>query len=102
MNCLIYPRAWLDIEETMTYLRAEAGDEIAIRFWEHAQVTLNTLTQQPFLGRPRADLKPAEIRSWRINGFENWLVFYQVSPTEIKIFRIRHGMMDLPKIFRQG
>jgi toxin ParE1/3/4 len=101
MTYIIHPRAWLDIEETMTYLREQAGDEIAVRFWEQAQATIIALTRQPFLGRARPDLKPSDIRSWRVNGFENWLVFYQVGATEIGIFRVRHGMMDLPKIFQK-
>jgi toxin ParE1/3/4 len=101
MTCLIYPRAWLDLEETMTYLRDQSGDEIAIRFWEQAQATFLALTRQPLLGRPRSDLNPPNLRSWRVNGFDNWLVFYRATESEITIFRVRHGMMDLPKIFQK-
>ena len=100
MNYTVHPRAWLDIEETMAYLRDEAGDGMAVRFWEHAQATFAALTRQAFLGRPRPDLKPPGLRSWRVNGFENWLVFYQTGAT-VEVFRVRHGMMDLPKIFQK-
>jgi plasmid stabilization system protein ParE len=85
----------------MTYLRDEAGDEMAVRFWEQAQITFAALTRQPFLGRPRPDLKPPGLRSWRVDGFDNWLVFYSVGET-VAIFRVRHGMMDLPKIFSKA
>ena len=101
MNYTVRSRAWRDLEETMTYLRDEAGDENAIRFWEQAQATFAALTRQPFLGRPRPDLKPEGLRSWRVNGFENWLIFYRVAAAEIEIVRVRHGMMDLPGMFRK-
>jgi plasmid stabilization system protein ParE len=63
-------------------------------------VTFVTLNRQPFLGRPRPDLNPPGVRSWRVSGFENWLVFYQAGET-VEIFRVRHGMMDLPVIFKK-
>ena len=100
MNYTVRPRAWLDLEETMEYLRDQAGDEIAVRFWEQVQVTFLALNRQPRLGRPRPDLNPPGIRSWRVNGFENWLIFYQ-SGEAVEIYRVRHGMMDLPEILRK-
>jgi plasmid stabilization system protein ParE len=63
MNYTVYPRAWLDIEETMAYLRDEAGEGTALRFVDHAQATFAALTAQPFLGRPRPDLRPPGLRS---------------------------------------
>jgi plasmid stabilization system protein ParE len=96
MKYIVRPRAWLDLEETMAYLRDQAGDELAIQ----TQETFVALTRQPFLGRPRPDLNPQGLRSWRVNGFENWLVFYQTWAT-VEVFRVRHGMMDLPKIFQK-
>jgi toxin ParE1/3/4 len=100
MKYTVRPRAWLDLEETMAYLRDQAGDELAVRFWGLAQETFDALTRQPFLGRPRPDLKPPGLRSWRVNGFENWLIFYQAGTT-VEIFRVRHGMMDLPKVIQK-
>ena len=100
MKYAVRPRAWLDLEETMAYLRDQAGDEMALRFWEQAQMTFEGLTRQPFLGRPRPDLNPPGLRSWRVNGFENWLVFYQAGET-VEIFRVRHGMLDLPAVFQK-
>jgi len=95
MKYAVRPRAWLDLEETMAYLRDQAGDELAVRFWQQAQMTFETLTRQPLLGRPRPDLNPPDLRSWRVKGFENWLIFYQARET-VEIFRVRHGMLDLP------
>jgi len=99
MRYFLRPQAWRDIEETMTFLRDRADEETAIRFWQRAQETFASLTRQPGMGRPRPDLRPVGIRSWRVDDFENWLIFYRVGQSELDIIRVRHGMMDLPKIF---
>jgi plasmid stabilization system protein ParE len=43
MKYIVRPRAWLDIEETMKYLRDQAGGEMGIRFWRRAQDTFAML-----------------------------------------------------------
>ena len=99
MKYIVRPRAWLDIEETMSYLRDHADEETAIRFWQRTQDTFALLTRQPGIGRRRPDLNPPGLRTWRLSGFENWLVFYGVGESRVEIFRVKHGMMDLPKLF---
>jgi toxin ParE1/3/4 len=99
MKYIVRPKAWLDIEENMTWLRERADDPTAIRFWQRTQETFAALARQPGQGRPRTDLKPTGLRSWRVNGFEKWLVFYLTGETEVDIIRVRHGMMNLPEIF---
>jgi toxin ParE1/3/4 len=99
MSYTVRPKAWLDIEESMTWLREQASKETAIRFWQRTQETFAALARQPGIGRPRPDLKPAGLRSWRVERFEKWLVFYLPKDTEVEIIRVRHGMMDLPEIF---
>jgi len=37
MKYTVRPQSWLDIEETMTYLRDHADDEAAARFWQRTQ-----------------------------------------------------------------
>ncbi|MGH7953614.1 MAG: type II toxin-antitoxin system RelE/ParE family toxin [Limisphaerales bacterium] len=98
MKYTVRPRAWLDIEEIMTYLRDEADEEVAARFWRRAQDTFVFLTQQPGVGRRRSDLRPEGLRSWQVHEFENWLIFYGASEAGIEIFRVRHGMMDLTSL----
>ena len=99
MKYTVRPKAWLDFEESMTYLRAEANEETAIRFWLRAQETFEGLARQPGAGRSRPDLKPDGLRSWRVNDFEKRLVFYLTHETAVEIFRVRHGMTNLPEIF---
>ena len=99
MKYVVRLKAWLDIEESMTWLRERADDQTAIRFWQSAQETFAALARKPGLGRLRADLKPPGLRSWRVDGFNNWLVLYLTGETAVEIIRVRHGMMNLPEIF---
>ena len=71
----------------------------ATRFLKAIDETIDGLALQPLKGRLRKfrgrDLK--NIRSWRVNGFENYLVFYRFEGLRLEILRIKHGAMDFPK-----
>jgi len=101
MKVRIRPEAWLDIEEAIRYLNEEDGAETAVRFYRRVRQTFKELSRQPGLGRPRRDLKPPGVRSWRVaNPFQNWLVFYQITEPGLEILRVKHGAMDLPALFK--
>jgi plasmid stabilization system protein ParE len=42
------------------------------------------------------------IRSWRVNGFENPLIFYRLAGERLEILRIKHGAMRFPQAFRDA
>ncbi len=71
----------------------------AVRFLEAIDQTVERLALHPLIGRLRKfrgrDLK--NIRSWRVDGFENYLIFYRVTKTRLEILRIKHGAMDFPQ-----
>ena len=58
---------------------------------------------QPLKGRLRKfrgrDLK--NIRSWRVDDFENYLIFYRFNGMRLEILRLKHGAMDFPQALRQ-
>lgn len=83
----------------MVYLRDHADEETANRFCEQTQQTFEFLAKQPGVGRQRSELKPRGLQTWRVNGFEKWLIFYRHGGSEVEIFRVKHAMMDLPKLF---
>ncbi len=64
-------------------------------FVEAAYNTFEFLGRNPGVGRQRADLGFPEIRSWRIDGFRRYLVFYRELPDRIQIWRVLHGARDL-------
>jgi toxin ParE1/3/4 len=81
----------------------EHNPDAAIHFLEAVDRTVEDLARQPLKGRLRkfrgADLK--NIRSWRVDDFENYLIFYRFSGGRLEILRIKHGAMDFPQALRQ-
>ena len=95
MNALIRPQFYVDVEEEVAWLAEKADVEVARRWHEAVWQTLETLKFQPEMGRLRKDLKMSGIRSWRVNHFTRWLIFYEVHPSKIIFYRVRSGLMNL-------
>jgi len=74
--------------------------EAADRFLESAHATFKESARMPGMGRPRhfmrAELR--ELRSFRVKGFENHLIFYHPTPDGIEVFHNLHGARDLESI----
>ena len=101
MNVIIRPQFYLDAEEEICWLLTNADASVAQRWHSAVWETIGQLQTHPFIGRERKDLKQPGIRSWRVGGFARWLVFYRAGEVELEMFRVRHGMMDLPKVFEK-
>jgi len=95
MELVTRPQFYLDVAEEVEYLAGQGGDGLAARWHAALDKTIKQLVRHPFLGRQRSDLKPTEIRSWRVKGFRRWLVFYAVRDNTVVLLRVRYGMMDL-------
>jgi toxin ParE1/3/4 len=80
---------------------ARDNPEAAERFIEAAEQTFKTLADQPGLGRRREfrSARLREVRSWRISGFENYLIFYRTVAHGIQIHHVYHGARDVEKLF---
>ena len=91
-----------DCTHNLLYLR-ENNPEAALRFLQAVDGTVEKLALQPLKGRLRRfrgrDLK--NIRSWRVDGFENYLIFYRFTGSRLEILRLKHGAMDFPQALRQ-
>lgn len=85
----------LDVAEELNWLNQRAGAEVAERWYEALWETIEQLRIHPGLGRPRTDLTPEGIRSWRVKGFARWLLFYQDRPDALVFLRVRQGSMNL-------
>ena len=94
--------AELDAFGYFEYIR-EHNPDAALRFLKAIDRTVDGLALQPLKGRLRKfrgkDLK--DIRSWRVDDFESYLIFYRFSPPQLEILRIKHGAMDLPGALRR-
>ena len=94
--------AELDAFGYFQYIR-ENNPEAARRFLVAIDSTVENLAGQPLKGRLRKfrgrDLK--NIRSWRVDDFENYLIFYRFDGRQLEVLRIKHGAMDFPQALRQ-
>ena len=81
----------------------EGNPGAALRFLEALDPTVEGVIRQPFKGRMRKfsgrDLH--NIRSGRVDDFENYLIFYRFAEDRLEILRVRHGAMDFPKALRR-
>jgi plasmid stabilization system protein ParE len=61
------------------------------------------LAANPGLGRPRRFRNPRlrNIRSWRISGFENYLIFYRAVADGIQVNHVYHGAQDIDALFEK-
>jgi len=93
--------AELDAFGYFQYIR-ENNPEAALRLLKAIDRTVESLAQQPLKGRLRkfrgGDLK--NIRSWRVDDFENYLILYRCAGRRLEILRIKHGAMDFPRALR--
>src|SRR6266550_5754772 len=69
MELITRARFYEDVAEEVEYLARKAGAQTALRWSEAVDSTIQKLLREPRLGRPRPDLQPAGIRSWRVEHF---------------------------------
>jgi plasmid stabilization system protein ParE len=94
MKC-VRPAFYLDIAGEELWLLERAGAEVADHWHESLWQTLDFLAAHPHIGRERRDLKHHGIRSWRIKGFERWLILYEIRDDAIVFYRVVPGSMNL-------
>ena len=102
MNLIVRPQFYLDIEEEVYWLLDNAGAEVAERWHDAVWQTIEFLKTQPQTGRERKDLKQPGIRSWRVQHFSRWLIFYGLRPHDLILYRVRSGLMNLVVLQMDG
>lgn len=90
-----------DPQEGYRYLRKHDRD-MAEAFLEAAYDTFEFLAANPGVGRPRPEFGHEGLRSWRVDGFRRYLVFYRELPGKIQVWRVLHGTRDLPRILGES
>jgi plasmid stabilization system protein ParE len=97
---LVYRPLYLaDVTECAGYLASEAGEKVAIEWYNSLKKALAYIQDNPEIGRLRHDLPVDGIRSFNLRKYPNYLVFYRLEKNAIELLRIRHGMMNLPELF---
>jgi toxin ParE1/3/4 len=90
-----------DLQEGYRYLR-QFSQTTAETFLEAAYDTFEFLAANPGLGRPRSEFGHAGLRSWQVDGFRRYLIFYREMPGKIQIWRVLHGTRDLARILGES
>jgi len=98
MNLVIRPQFYLDVEEEVYWLLTNADASVAQHWHSAVWETIELLKTHPLVGRERKDLKQPGVRSWRVNRFARWLIFYEAQDETLLIYRVRSGFMDLMQI----
>ena len=82
------------------YLVTRNLPQIAIRFRNSVQNTIQSLRSHPHVGAhyhsSNAELQ--SLRSWPVTGFEAIRIYYVVDQDAIHIIRILHGKQDVKRI----
>ena len=90
-------RAIQDIIELATWI-GQFHLDASERFIDAVDQTMADLAAMPMLGRQvdlaRERLRPLRARA--VAGFPDYLLFYEVTPTDIVVIRVLHGARDLP------
>ena len=95
------PRAKQDLEDCAIYLAENGSLQVALRFLECSEATFEILAEHSGFGRQMQFSRPEleGLRSFRVQGFENHLVFYLPREFGIEVVRVLHGARDLEAIF---
>ena len=71
---------------------------IAARFLDAVDVTVRFLTVNRHAGRERTDLPLAELRSFRVESFRRYLIFYRPTAPGVRIVRVLHTSRDFKNL----
>jgi toxin ParE1/3/4 len=98
---MIKPQARLDLLQIFIYI-GEQNLSAAERFTVAVETDCETLARMPGMGRSRQFLRPelADIRSWPVGGFQDYLIFYRPGPAGIDVLRVIHGARDIDQLFK--
>jgi toxin ParE1/3/4 len=97
-RAIVRPAARRDLIRHFAYLGENASVDVARRFLSAARLSFSELARMPGMGAPNKLRKHPQVRMWRINGFEKYLIFYQPFSSNIEIIRVIHAAQDYNRI----
>src|SRR5258706_5060223 len=80
---------------------AETDEAVAQRFLDACDETFLFLAANRHVGSPHKfeSAKLSEVRMWRINGFEKYLIFYVPTQNGVRILHVLHSATDYNRAF---
>ena len=104
VRCEVSEDARLDLSLQYSWYIQKAGVDIAERYLAAFRGVLDLLGRQPGLGVQRRFRNPRlkGIRSFQLPAsFRVHLIFYREEGERLVVFRVLHGMKDLPRRLTQ-
>jgi toxin ParE1/3/4 len=100
----VLPAADQDLDDQAAYLATEASVEMGLRFYDATSITFGNIASMPSIGKPwpSANERLAGLRVWRVEAFENYLIFYRIADTGIEIIRIIQAALDIDCVLESG
>jgi plasmid stabilization system protein ParE len=98
---IVKTEARRDVIQQFAYL-SDRSATAALRFREAVDNTFRDLARSPKgerLVSSHTELK--DVRLWRLEGFENYLVVYRATNEAIRIIRVLHSAQDWMSILEQ-
>jgi toxin ParE1/3/4 len=91
--------AEVDLMEAYIYIGADSP-AAAERLVDAVGNTVAFLLENPGAGRVRefSSASLRRVRSWSVEGFQNYLLFYRVAGENLEVIRILHGARDIPSL----
>lgn len=101
-NFILAPEVEGELLAIADYL-AEHNPDAADRFIDAAYETFTKLAAFPGIGRQRRfrHARLQHVRSFRVNGFDEYLIFYGPLPDGIEVYHVFHGARDLERLFEE-
>ncbi|HET6246667.1 MAG TPA: type II toxin-antitoxin system RelE/ParE family toxin [Tepidisphaeraceae bacterium] len=93
-----------EIDEAARYI-AERNLEPGKAFYDAIEAAFGYLAAHPGAGarRPNRNRRLADLRSWPIKGYENYVVFYlPLRDGGIDVLHVLHGARNIDRILERG
>ncbi len=98
------PQAEFDLVDQAAYYRAQAGPELARRFFDHAIRAVRAIERSPGAGSPHAGevTEIPRLRSWPVRGFPvRWYYFWSEA-AGIDVVRLLADGRDIAALLIPG
>ena len=100
-DIIVLPDADRDLFEQAAYYHWQGSPETADRWVDQVQATFRFLAQNPGIGTPwptRRHRRLAGLRTWPVDGFDQFIIFYRRVERGIEILRVLSGTRDLGRL----
>lgn len=101
----VIPRALAkqDVEEAVTYYLSEEAEQAALDFIDALEQAYTHIGRHPASGSPHYahEFDLPGLRSWALKRYPH-IVFYVERDDHIDVWRVLHGMRDIPAWLRDG